>query len=73
MKLANKGRVVPIRPARPEDVVTDTIIFEVGGDRFAIDWSAEIRPLPPAPAQVLALPRVPRKDKTNPQKRSNTK
>ena len=31
-----------------EDVVSDRIIFDIGGDRFAIKWSAEIEQLPPA-------------------------
>jgi hypothetical protein len=31
-----------------DDVVSDRIIFEVGGDRFAIEWTAEIQRLPPA-------------------------
>ena len=53
--MASKRVVVPIRPARPERVVTDTVAFEVGGTRFAFDW--EIRPLPSAPAQVIAPPR----------------
>ena len=35
------------RPAA-EDVVSERIIFEVGNTRFAIKWTAEIEPLPPA-------------------------
>ena len=31
-----------------EDVVSERIIFEVGDTRFAIKWTAEIEPLPPA-------------------------
>ena len=31
-----------------EDVVSERIIFEVGNTRFAIKWTAEIEPLPPA-------------------------
>ena len=37
----------PKRPA-VEDVVSQRIIFEVGDTRFAINWTAEIEPLPPA-------------------------
>jgi hypothetical protein len=36
------------KPASPDDVVSDSIIFEVGGDRFAMRWTAEIEQLPPA-------------------------
>ena len=36
------------RPPAGNDLVTERIIFEVGGDRFAINWTAEIEPLPPA-------------------------
>ena len=36
------------RPPAPDEVVTDTVIFEVGSDRFAIKWTAEIERLPPA-------------------------
>jgi hypothetical protein len=31
-----------------DDVVSDRIIFEVGGTRFGIKWTAEIERLPPA-------------------------
>ena len=37
----------PMPPA-PDEVVSDTVIFEVGSDRFAIKWTAEIERLPPA-------------------------
>jgi hypothetical protein len=33
-------------PTPPEAVVSDTIIFEIGGDRFAMTWKTER--LPPA-------------------------
>jgi hypothetical protein len=36
------------KPLAAEDVVSKTIIFEIGSDRFAIKWSAEIEQLPPA-------------------------
>jgi hypothetical protein len=36
------------KPQAADDVVSDRMIFEVGGDRFAIRWSAEIEQLPPA-------------------------
>ena len=36
------------KPFAADDVVSDTIIFDIGGDRFAIKWSAEIERLPPA-------------------------
>ena len=32
---------------KPDDVVSDRIIFDIGGDRFAIRWTAEIERLPP--------------------------
>ena len=35
-------------PPAADDVVSDRIIFEVGGSRFAITWTAEIEQLPPA-------------------------
>ena len=38
----------PKQPASAEDVVSERIIFEVGNTRFAIKWTAEIEPLPPA-------------------------
>ena len=37
----------PKPPAAP-DVISERIIFEVGDDRFAIKWTAEIERLPPA-------------------------
>jgi hypothetical protein len=37
----------PMPPA-PDEVVSDRVIFEVGSDRFAIKWTAEIERLPPA-------------------------
>jgi hypothetical protein len=37
----------PKRPAA-DDVVSETIIFEVGDTRFAMKWTAEIEQLPPA-------------------------
>ena len=36
------------RPPAPHELVSDTVIFEVGSDRFAIKWTAEIERLPPA-------------------------
>ena len=36
------------QPPAAEKVVGDTIIFEIGRDRFALKWSAEIEQLPPA-------------------------
>jgi hypothetical protein len=42
----------PKRPAA-DDVISDRIIFDVGGDRFAIKWSAEIEQLPPAGPVVV--------------------
>jgi len=35
------------KPPAAKDVVSDRIIFEVGGDRIAIKWTAEIEDLPP--------------------------
>jgi hypothetical protein len=47
------------KPATPDDVVSDTILFEVGGDRLARKWTAEIEPLPPAgPVVVERKPRA---------------
>ena len=37
----------PKSPAA-DDVVSDTMIFEIGDSRFAIQWTAEIERLPPA-------------------------
>jgi hypothetical protein len=47
-KAANLGRrVVEFpKPTAPNDVVSDRIIFEIGEDRFAIKWTAEIERLP---------------------------
>ena len=36
------------KPPATDDVVSDRIIFEIGDDRFAIQWTAEIERLPPA-------------------------
>ena len=36
------------KPPAAHDVISERIIFEVGGDRFAIKWTAEIEQLPPA-------------------------
>jgi hypothetical protein len=36
------------KPAVADEVISDRIIFEIGGDRFAIRWTAEIESLPPA-------------------------
>jgi len=36
-----------------EDIVSEMIIFEVGNTRFAITWTAEIEPLPPAGPVVV--------------------
>ena len=53
------------RPPAPDEVVTDTVIFEVGSERFAIRWTAEIERLPPAgpvavePKQRLTSDRSP--------------
>jgi hypothetical protein len=38
-----------------DDVVSDRIIFDVGGDRFAIKWTAKIERLPMA--QPVAVER----------------
>jgi hypothetical protein len=43
----------PMPPA-PDEVVTDTVIFEIGSDRFAIKWTAEIEHLPPAGPVAVA-------------------
>ncbi len=54
------------KPPAADDVVSDTIIFDIGGDRFAVKWSAEIELLPPAGPVVverkqrLKLDRAPR-------------
>ena|ERR1700676_2493771 len=34
------------KPPTADDVISDRIIFDVGGDRFAIKWTAEIERLP---------------------------
>jgi len=36
------------KPAVADEIISDRIIFEIGGDRFAIHWTAEIESLPPA-------------------------
>ena len=36
------------KPIAADDVIRERIIFEVGDDRFAIQWTAEIERLPPA-------------------------
>ena len=36
------------KPPAADDVISERIIFEVGDDRFAIKWTAEIERLPPA-------------------------
>jgi hypothetical protein len=36
------------KPPAADDVISDRIIFEVGDDRFAIKWTAEMERLPPA-------------------------
>ena len=41
------------KPRAAEDVVSERIIFEIGGDRFAIQWTAEIERLPPAGPVVV--------------------
>ena len=41
------------QPPAVDDMVSDTIIFDIGGDRFAIKWSAEIELLPPAGPVVV--------------------
>ena len=40
-------------PTPPEAVVSDTIIVEIGGDRFAMTWSTEWLP----PARPVAVER----------------
>ncbi len=41
------------KPATPDDVVSNRIIFDVGGDRFAMKWTAEIEQLPPSGPVVV--------------------
>ena len=42
-------RVIEFRkPRAADDVVSERVIFEIGDDRFAIKWTAEIEQLPPA-------------------------
>jgi hypothetical protein len=36
------------KPPATKDVLSDRIIFQVGSDRIAIKWTAEIEDLPPA-------------------------
>ena len=51
---ANRGprtvqRVIEFpNPPAADDVISERIIFEVGDDRFAINWTAKIERLPPA-------------------------
>ena len=41
------------KPPAANDVVSERVIFDIGGDRFAIKWSAEIEPLPPAGPKAI--------------------
>jgi hypothetical protein len=42
-------RVIELpKPRSADEVISEKIIFEVGDDRFAINWTAEIEQLPPA-------------------------
>jgi hypothetical protein len=34
------------KPPAAADVISERIVFEIGGDRFAIKWTAEIEQLP---------------------------
>ena len=48
-KLSTVRRVIEFpKPVTPEDLVSHTIVFDIGGDRFAMKWTAEIERLPPA-------------------------
>ena len=49
-------------PSAADDVISDKIIFEVGGDRFAITWTAQIEQLPPA--GPVAVERKSRRSRT---------
>src|SRR6266851_7821932 len=47
------------RPPAPDEVVTDTVIFEVGNDRFALTWTVEIERLHrPGPVAVQRKSRL---------------
>ena len=39
-------RVTEFPKSPVDDVISDRIIFDVGGDRFEINWTAEIEQLP---------------------------
>ena len=47
------------KPPTLDDIVSERIIFEVGDDRFAIQWTAEIEQLPPAGPVAPLEPLVP--------------
>lgn len=55
-------------PKRPDEVVSDKVIFDIGGDRFALHWRAEIERLPPA-RPILVEQKQPQKPVRSPQKR----
>ena len=38
---------------KPPAANSERVIFDIGGDRFAIKWSAEIEPLPPAGPKAI--------------------
>ena len=58
------------KPPAADDVVSDRIIFEVGGDRFAIHWTAEIEQLPPAGPVAVERKRRPKSDRSPQTRRS---
>ena len=51
------------KPPAADDVISERIIFEVGDDRFAIKWTAEIERLPPA-APVAVERKRPNSDRS---------
>jgi hypothetical protein len=58
------------KPTAADDVISDRIIFAVGGDRFAIQWTAEIERLPPA-GPVAVEPKQRLKEDRSPQMRGS--
>ena len=56
------------KPPVADEVISDRVIFEIGGDRFAIRWTAEIESLPPA-GPVAVEPKQPLKSDRSAQKR----
>jgi len=58
------------KPPAADDIVSDRIIFEIGGDRFAIHWTAEIEQLLPAGPVAVERKQRPKSDRLPQTRRS---